>query len=241
MKNSEEKKNNKVLMISMGALVLLFGLVALLVSLNGDKEKLNYTTKLIDGKDIYTIEDHEFVESEKETDLVKFEVEKYGIMIAELYPDIAPITVKNFKKLVKEGFYDGLIFHRVIKDFVIQTGDPTGTGRGGSDETIKGEFSINGVKNDLSHTRGVLSMARASAQPETKESMNSASSQIFIMHKDNSSLDGSYAAFGKVIYGLDVIDSVASVNTDENDKPYIEQKIKNVRFVNVFEGVGDYE
>jgi peptidyl-prolyl cis-trans isomerase B (cyclophilin B) len=119
----------------------------------------------------------------------------------ELYPDVAPITVANFEKLVKEGFYDGLIFHRVISGFMIQGGDPMGTGMGGAKEKIKGEFLANGVRNDLKHTRGVISMAR-SAMP------NSASSQFFIMHQDAPHLDGQYAAFGKVVEGMDVVDLI---------------------------------
>jgi len=239
IKNNNEKDNNKILLISFGVLLGLFLLITLIVVLNKDNKNLNYTTKLVSGNEVYNIEDHEFIESDKETDLVKIEVDNYGIMIAELYPDIAPITVKNFKKLVGKKFYDGLIFHRVIKDFMIQTGDPTGTGTGGSDEKIKGEFSLNGVENNLSHKRGVLSMARAGSVPETEETLNSASSQIFIMHKDNESLDGSYAAFGKVLYGFDVIDKVANVSTNENDKPYVDQVIKSIRFVSVFDGIGE--
>ena len=139
----------------------------------------------------------------------------------ELYPDVAPITVANFEKLVKEGFYDGLIFHRVISGFMIQGGDPTGTGMGGAKEKIKGEFLANGVRNDLQHTRGVISMAR-SAMP------NSASSQFFIMHQDAPHLNGQYAAFGKVVEGLDVVDKIASVRTGWQDKPVEEQKIQSM-------------
>ncbi|MBR4177779.1 MAG: peptidylprolyl isomerase [Bacilli bacterium] len=199
----------------------------------------NYKTKEVNGKTIYTIEKTSYIETEEESDLIKIEVEGYGIIIAELYPSIAPITVKNFKKLVSEKFYDGLIFHRVIKNFMIQTGDPTGTGTSGSEETIKGEFALNGVTNDLSHTRGILSMARRGAESdelETPETMNSASSQFFIVHKDSLHLDGRYAAFGKVIHGMDVVDNVAVSITDENDKPQKEKKIKSIRFVNVYEG-----
>ena len=126
-----------------------------------------------------------------------------GIIKAELYPEIAPITVENFQNLINEGFYDGLTFHRVIEGFMIQGGDPKGNGTGGSDKKIKGEFSANGVENDLKHTRGVLSMARSS-------NMNSASSQFFIMHEDAPHLDGQYAAFGKVTDGMDVVDKIAA-------------------------------
>ncbi len=153
--------------------------------------------------------------------MVKIEMENGGIIEIELYPDKAPITVKNFEKLVKEGFYNGLIFHRVIKGFMIQGGDPTGTGYSGSDENIKGEFAANGVRNDLSHKRGVISMAR-SMNP------NSASSQFFIMHEDGTYLDGNYAAFGKVVNGMEVVDAIAEVQTDASDKPLTPQVMKKV-------------
>lgn len=133
-------------------------------------------------------------------------------MKIELYPDKAPITAANFEKLVKEGFYDGLTFHRIIPGFMIQGGDPEGTGMGGSKDKIKGEFASNGVKNDIKHTRGVISMARSMMK-------DSASSQFFIMHADAPHLDGDYAAFGKVVEGLEVIDEIASVETDYNDRP----------------------
>ena len=148
-------------------------------------------------------------------------MENGGIIKLELYPEHAPITVANFEKLVKEGFYDGLIFHRVIKDFMIQGGDPEGTGMGGAKEKIKGEFVRNGVNNPIKHTRGVISMAR-SMMPD------SASSQFFIMHKDAPHLDGSYAAFGKVIEGMEVVDAIAECKTNFNDRPVEEQKIKTI-------------
>lgn len=139
----------------------------------------------------------------------------------ELYPEKAPITVENFLKLVKEGFYNGLIFHRVIKDFMIQGGDPQGTGMGGAKEKIKGEFLMNGVPNDIRHERGVISMARA-------QNPNSASSQFFIVHKDSFFLDGQYAAFGKVVEGMDVVDEIAGVKTDFNDRPLNDVTMKQV-------------
>ena len=139
----------------------------------------------------------------------------------ELYSDIAPISVENFVKLAKQGFYDGLIFHRVIPGFMIQGGCPDGTGMGGPGYSIKGEFASNGVKNDLKHKRGVLSMAR-SMMP------NSAGSQFFLMHEDATHLDGDYAAFGMVIEGMDVVDQIASVKTDRSDKPLVPQVIKNI-------------
>lgn len=142
-------------------------------------------------------------------------------MTVELSPEAAPITVDNFVKLARDGFYDGLIFHRVIEGFMIQGGDPTGTGCGGPGHTIKGEFAANGVKNPLKHTRGVISMAR-SASP------NSAGSQFFIMHADAPHLDGSYAAFGKLVDGFDTLDAIATVDTDRNDRPRVEQKIRSI-------------
>ena len=154
--------------------------------------------------------------------IVTFEMENGKIMKAELYPDKAPNTVNNFISLVSDGFYDGLIFHRVIPGFMIQGGDPAGVGTGGPGYNIKGEFAINGFKgNDLKHERGVLSMARAMAP-------DSAGSQFFIMHKNSSHLDGQYAAFGKLTDGFEVLDEIASVKTDWNDKPKIPQVMKKV-------------
>ena len=144
-----------------------------------------------------------------------------GIIKLELYPDIAPITVQNFVDLVQKKFYDGLIFHRVIKGFMIQGGDPEGTGMGGPGYSIKGEFALNGVKNDLKHTEGVISMAR-SAMPD------SAGSQFFIMHKTSPHLDGSYAAFGKVIEGMDVVNRIAETATDYSDRPLEPQIMETV-------------
>ncbi len=153
--------------------------------------------------------------------MVVIEMENGDVIRIELYPQTAPITVANFTKLVKEGFYDGLIFHRVIPGFMIQGGDPTGTGMGGSKENIKGEFAANGVNNPLKHTRGVISMARA-MNPD------SASSQFFIMHRDAPHLDGSYAAFGKVVEGIEAVDRIAMVRTDRRDKPVEKQVMKRV-------------
>ena len=147
-----------------------------------------------------------------------------GTMKAELYADETPGTVANFVELAGHNFYDGLTFHRVIPDFVIQGGCPNGNGMGGPGYCIKGEFAANGVPNDLRHTRGVLSMARAQA-------MDSAGSQFFIMHKDAPHLDGQYAAFGKVVAGMDVVDKIASVPTDWNDKPKTPVKMKTVELI----------
>lgn len=153
--------------------------------------------------------------------IVTFEMENGTIMKAELYPEVAPNTVNNFISLVKKGFYDGLIFHRVISGFMIQGGCPDGTGMGGPGYSIKGEFSQNGFQNDLKHTEGVLSMARA-MDP------NSAGSQFFIMHKTSPHLDGSYAAFGKLIEGMDVVNEIASVPTDYMDRPIVGCVMKKV-------------
>lgn len=154
--------------------------------------------------------------------IVTFQMSNGKIIKAELYPDKAPNTVNNFISLVSSGFYDGLIFHRVISGFMIQGGDPAGIGTGGPGYCIKGEFALNGFKqNDLKHERGALSMARAM-------SPNSAGSQFFIMHKNSSHLDGQYAAFGKVIEGIEVVDEIAAVSTDWNDKPKKPQTMQKV-------------
>ncbi|WP_295360558.1 peptidylprolyl isomerase [uncultured Pseudoramibacter sp.] len=157
-----------------------------------------------------------------ETINIKIEMENGGTIRAELYPDIAPITVENFVKLIKNQFYDGLIFHRVIPGFMIQGGDPEGNGMGGPGYSIKGEFLSNGFKNDLKHTRGVLSMARA-MDP------NSAGSQFFIMVADAPHLDGDYAGFGKVTEGMDVVDQIVSAERDMWDKPLEDQRIVTIR------------
>ena len=158
---------------------------------------------------------------------IQIDVKDYGSIVAELYPDVAPITVENFTSLVDQKFYDGLTFHRIISGFMIQGGDPLGNGTGGSEKTIKGEFAMNGVKNDLAHDRGVLSMAR-SMYP------NSASSQFFIMHQKAPHLDGQYAAFGKVLTGMEVVDAICDNTpvTDGNgtvekaDQPVIERIVR---------------
>ena len=155
---------------------------------------------------------------------VKIDMGELGEITLELFPSVAPITVKNFLDLANESFYDGLIFHRVIKGFMIQGGDPQGTGMGGSKNNIKGEFKQNGVDNPLEHSRGVISMARA-------YNPNSASSQFFIMHKDASYLDGAYAAFGAVVEGIEVIDKIANVRTNQADKPLEEVTIKSIKFI----------
>ena len=152
------------------------------------------------------------------------EMENGKQMEAELYPDVAPITVENFVSLIKNDYFKGIIFHRVISGFMIQGGDPTGTGMGGSDKTIKGEFLANGVVNNLKHERGVLSMARTNDP-------NSASSQFFIMHQDAPYLDGQYAAFGRITKGIEVVDEIANVKTDMRDKPLTPQVIKTIKLI----------
>jgi len=158
---------------------------------------------------------------EKSNPIVTIEMENGSIIKAELYPDIAPNTVKNFISLVQKNYYDGLIFHRVIRGFMLQGGCPDGTGMGGPGYSIKGEFSYNHFDNDLKHSAGVLSMAR-SQMPD------SAGSQFFIMHKDSPHLDGSYAAFGKVTEGMDVVNAIADLKADYSDKPLVPQIMKKV-------------
>lgn len=163
-------------------------------------------------------------ETDEVTDYVLVTVENYGQILIRLYPDVAPLTVANFKSLVSEKFYDGLIFHRVIKNFMIQGGDPLGNGTGGSDNTVFGEFSSNGFENNLAHKRGVVAMARST--------VNSASSQFYICHKDSgvTHLDGDYATFGYVVYGMDVVDKIAKVKVNDSDKPLKDVVITSVRF-----------
>lgn len=153
--------------------------------------------------------------------IVTFTMKDGGVFKAELYPEIAPQSVNNFISLIQKGFYNGLIFHRVIRGFMIQGGDPQGTGMGGPGYCIKGEFASNGFKNDLKHTEGVLSMAR-SMFPD------SAGSQFFVMHKNSPHLDGEYAAFGKVIEGMDVVNKIAETDTNFNDKPLEDQVMESV-------------
>lgn len=188
----------------------IFTLAVLLLSLNGC-----YQGVYLGKSKVQTVEGA--------TNYVQLEMADGGKIVIELYPDVAPGTVANFQKLVTEGFYDGLTFHRVDADFVIQCGDPTGTGMGGSDETIKGEFLANGVVNELSHTRGVVSMGRKG------NDYDSASSHFFICLSDSytNSLDGQYAAFGKVVEGMDVVDTIASVQVNSNDKPLVDQVVKS--------------
>ena len=158
-----------------------------------------------------------------ENPVATIEMENDGVIKVELYPKIAPNTVCNFIELANSGYYDGLIFHRCIQDFMIQGGDPEGTGMGGPGYKIKGEFTSNGFKNNLSHTRGVISMARQSMP------LDSAGSQFFIMVADGTYLDGDYAAFGKVTDGMDIVDAIVANETDANDKPLVDQVIKSIK------------
>ncbi len=167
-------------------------------------------------------------ESSDVPEIVKGSIDmgEYGVIEFELYPRIAPQSVYNFCALAREGFYDGLIFHRVIKGFMIQGGDPTGTGFGGPGYSIKGEFGLNGISNSLSHTRGVISMARSQA-------LDSAGSQFFIVHKDSTQLDGQYAAFGRVTDGMETVDRIANIRTDANDRPYKDIAIQSITIEDV--------
>ena len=165
-----------------------------------------------------------FIRSTETTDFAKIEMASGSSLVIKLDEKSAPITVANFKKLVKAGFYNGLIFHRVIAGFMVQGGDPTGTGMSGSKETIKGEFRMNGVPNPISHKRGVISMARTNYP-------DSASSQFFICHADATFLDGQYAAFGAVVEGIETVDEIAAAPTDGRDKPLKPQIMKEVYFV----------
>ena len=223
--------SKKVVMWFILMLVIVYIVWAIII--NVQDSKLNYEIIKENDQTIYKVENDEY-KIVDDSNKVMIETDK-GVMIVSLFDTDAPITVANFKKLVKEKFYDGLTFHRVIKDFMIQSGDPTATGTGGSKETIKGEFEANGVKNTLSHKRGIISMARASSDPETEESYNSASSQFFIVHKDSTYLDGKYASFGLLINGYTVLDKIAEVSTDENDKPINDVVIKQMRFVSSYE------
>lgn len=229
-----KKKHEQRLMliISASALALILivvGVTVLLTKLFKKPEEpvIQYA---LAATDTYTI-------SQAATNYVKLNVsytaddgtKHNGDIIVKLDPESAPITVANFQKLVGEGFYNGLIFHRVIENFMIQGGDPEGTGYGGSDEEIKGEFSANGINNPIKHERGVISMARGS------HSMDSASSQFFIVHQTTESLDGQYAAFGHVVFGMGSVDGIAEMTVNSNDKPLQTAKIESAVFVNYTE------
>jgi|BioPla2DNA2_1021312.scaffolds.fasta_scaffold01834_7 peptidyl-prolyl cis-trans isomerase B (cyclophilin B) len=209
----------------LGSLVLIF---SLLLSACAPPQKQESKTKTEEDKLAKIIKEKENTPAPKEDldlsgkkPMVTIEMEDGSVIKAELYPDIAPKTVSNFVYLAQRGFYDGLIFHRVIPNFMIQGGDPTGTGRSGPSYSIQGEFSSNGFQNDLKHTRGVLSMARTNDP-------NSAGSQFFIMVADAEHLDGQYAAFGKVTEGMEVVDKIVSVKRNSSDKPLEDQRMKKV-------------
>lgn len=214
--------------IVFGSVVLVLVIVLIVALLGGNKETVSevmeYVYNTYDESGQIVKNTLKYQETTAVTDVVKIDTSK-GLIFVELYPNIAPITVKNFQSLVKSNYYKDMIFHRVIKDFMIQTGDPTGTGQGGSPNKIKGEFASNGVENNLSHKRGIISMARTSSNKD------SASSQFFIMHKDYLSLDGDYAAFGNTIAGLEVVDKIATVKTNDNDKPLEDVKLNSIKFV----------
>ena len=198
-------------------------LIAMIVCFTTGCEKKEYLSGDIEG--------YHYEETDEVTNYVKLTTNHDQVILIELYPDEAPITVENFQNLVKDEFYDGIIFHRVDEDFVIQAGDPTGTGMGGSGKTIKGEFASNGVENSIKHEAGVLSMARSS-------DYDSASSQFFICTSDSlsaSALDGDYAAFGRVIAGMDAVLEIASVEVDDNERPISAQRIETMRFVHISE------
>ncbi|MBQ8828471.1 MAG: peptidylprolyl isomerase [Clostridia bacterium] len=192
---------------------------------NEDENESSITVEFSDEGNIADINTDGVTVTSSENPVVAMNIKDYGTVVIELYPDVAPISVENFVNLVESGFYDGITFHRVIEGFMIQGGDPDGDGIGGSDEQIKGEFYANGVENNLSHERGVISMARSN-------DYNSASSQFFIMHADYTSLDGQYAAFGKVISGMDVVDAIAACEVDSSNpnspKPIVDIVMEKV-------------
>lgn len=200
------KNKNIVFIIGVIIIIVLILVINMFVNKNNEVSK-----NLLDGKHY-----------------VEITVKDYGVINLELDADVAPITVTNFINLVNDKFYDGLTFHRIIDGFMIQGGDPLGTGMGGSSETIKGEFSSNGVDNSISHVRGVISMARST-------SYNSASSQFFIVHEDSTFLDGKYAAFGKVTSGMDVVDKIAKVKTEDDNGTVLKENqpvIESIKVIN---------
>ena len=215
---------NLVIILKKGLLICIIVLLLIGIFILLKVIKSNYKT--YEYKIGNTKKTLEYKVVNEETNYVKIDTDK-GLIFVKLYPDVAPITVNNFKKLVNSNFYTNMIFHRVINNFMIQTGGFTMSGYKNTNETIKGEFLNNGVTNNLSHTRGVVSMARTDA------SMDSASSQFFIVQKNSTYLDGNYAAFGKVIAGMDVVDSIAIVKTDENDKPISNVKLNSITFVSI--------
>ncbi len=216
MKNSNKNMGNIIFVVgAIVVLLIILGANALINQKNKEKEQAN----LLSGKHY-----------------VEMIVKDYGTIQLELDADIAPITVTNFVNLVNEKFYDGLTFHRIIDGFMIQGGDPLGNGTGGSEETIKGEFSLNGVENSISHVRGVISMARSN------NSYNSASSQFFIVQQDSTSLDGGYAAFGRVIRGMEVVDEIAKVEVEDDNGTVLAENqpvIESIRVISENEATSE--
>lgn len=222
-KEKERKQKRNIIIALSIAVAVVVIIAAIVIISSANKETYVPLEQIQDEIDAYSAAD--FVESEKESKYIIIKVKNYGDIVCELRADIAPITVKNIKKLVSEKFYDGLIFHRVIEDFMIQGGGVTQSYTQKESASIKGEFSSNGVKNDLLHYRGVLSMARTSVK-------NSATSQFFIMHQTSPHLDGDYAAFGYVLAGMDVVDKIAVVETNGSDMPIEDVIIESIRFAN---------
>ena len=222
-KEKERKQKRNIIIALSIAVAVVVIIAAIVIISSANKETYVPLEQIQDEIDAYSAAD--FVESEKESKYIIIKVKNYGDIVCELRADIAPITVKNIKKLVSEKFYDGLIFHRVIEDFMIQGGGVTQSYTQKESASIKGEFSSNGVKNDLLHYRGVLSMARTSVK-------DSASSQFFIMHKTSPHLDGDYAAFGYVLAGMDVVDKIAVVETNGSNMPLEDVIIESIRFAN---------
>ncbi|MBQ2285608.1 MAG: peptidylprolyl isomerase [Clostridia bacterium] len=230
MATNNKKKNQNpytpVYVLSAIAAILIVAIIVL-IAVNSCSEPNNVsTTETVTDNMTKKIKDLNI----KENPVATLTMENGGVMLIELYPEIAPNTVCNFIELANSGYYDGLIFHRCIPGFMIQGGDPEGTGMGGPGFTIKGEFTSNGFKNDLKHERGVISMARQGENPYTGEkNYDSAGSQFFIMVEDYPSLNEQYASFGKVISGMEVADAIVANETDGNDKPLVEQVIKSIR------------
>lgn len=226
----EKKKKEDKIMWMIVAGVALAVLLAVLIP---------FLVSVLTPPEYHLADSEKYATVEEVTELVKLNITytandgrvHNGDIIVALDAENAPITVDNFQTLVKEGFYNGLIFHRVIEGFMIQGGDPKGNGQGGSDTEIKGEFPNNGVDNQLKHERGVISMARLGDQSNPEPYYNTASSQFFIVHKTTPSLDGNYAAFGKVVFGMDMVDGIAAVNVDKDDKPLKSVVINSAVFV----------
>ena len=230
MATNNKKKNQNpytpVYVLSAIAAILIVAIIVLVAVNSCSEPNIVSTTETVTDNMTKKIKDLNI----KENPVATLTMENGGVMLIELYPEIAPNTVCNFIELANSGYYDGLIFHRCIPGFMIQGGDPEGTGMGGPGFTIKGEFTSNGFKNDLKHERGVISMARQGENPYTGEkNYDSAGSQFFIMVEDYPSLNEQYASFGKVISGMEVADAIVANETDGNDKPLVEQVIKSIR------------